>query len=51
MGADDYIIKPFRSRELIARIKTVLRKSGNSPSVFEICGLHVNMTSGIVKKR
>ena len=50
MGADDYIIKPFRPRELIARIGTALRKSGRSPSVFEICGLHVDMASGIVKK-
>lgn len=28
MGADDYICKPFRVGELIARIKTVLRRSG-----------------------
>lgn len=26
MGADDYIIKPFRNRELISRIKSVLRR-------------------------
>lgn len=26
MGADDYIIKPFRPRELTARIRTALRK-------------------------
>ena len=26
MGADDYIIKPFRTRELISRIKSVLRR-------------------------
>ncbi|MFR2466097.1 MAG: response regulator transcription factor, partial [Clostridia bacterium] len=26
MGADDYITKPFRIRELISRIKTVLRR-------------------------
>ncbi len=30
MGADDYICKPFRVGELIARIKTVLRRSGKS---------------------
>ncbi len=50
IGADDYITKPFRPRELVARINTALRKSGYSPSTFEICGLHVDVASGIVKK-
>lgn len=28
MGADDYVTKPFRLRELLSRIKSVLRRSG-----------------------
>src|SRR5512140_2534001 len=30
LGADDYITKPFGMRELVARINTVLRRSGNA---------------------
>lgn len=50
MGADDYIIKPFRPRELIARIGTAMRKFGRSASVFKIDGLSVDTNSGVVKK-
>jgi two-component system OmpR family response regulator len=32
MGADDYLPKPFGSRELIARIKAVLRRSHETPT-------------------
>jgi two-component system, OmpR family, response regulator RegX3 len=30
MGADDYIVKPFSARELVARIRAVLRRGGRS---------------------
>lgn len=29
LGADDYVVKPFRTRELISRINSVLRRYGN----------------------
>ena len=35
MGADDYITKPFSMRELVARIKTVLRRSTPDPESEE----------------
>lgn len=50
MGADDYVAKPFRPRELIARIKTALRKKGRSPAAFTTGNLRVDTTSGIVQK-
>lgn len=50
IGADDYVTKPFRPRELIARINAALRKYGRAPSAFEAGGLFVDTASGIVKK-
>jgi DNA-binding response OmpR family regulator len=35
LGADDYVIKPFRMRELLARIQALLRRAGESPQKFE----------------
>jgi DNA-binding response OmpR family regulator len=36
LGADDYVIKPFRMRELVARIHAVLRRQEEAPRRFEI---------------
>lgn len=51
MGADDYISKPFRPRELLSRIKSVLRRCGKVQSVIEIEGIKVDTEKGIVLKQ
>ena len=32
LGADDYIVKPFEAKEIVARIKAVMRRTGKSSS-------------------
>lgn len=47
LGADDYLTKPFNSRELVARIKAILRRSiirdEESKKVIQIGKLHVDL--------
>lgn len=50
MGADDYISKPFRPRELLSRIRSVLRRTGKAQSVLEQDGLCVDTIKGTVFK-
>ncbi len=50
MGADDYIGKPFRPRELLSRIRSVLRRRGRSQAVLEIGGICVDTLKGTVTK-
>lgn len=50
MGADDYIEKPYRPRELISRIKTVLRRYGRSQTIVELYDVLIDLDKGIVTK-
>jgi two-component system response regulator RegX3 len=50
LGADDYVTKPYSSRELVARIKAVLRRgsldeanSSESTGVHEIAGIRMDV--------
>src|SRR5512139_2201587 len=47
LGADDYLPKPFNPRELLARIKAILRRTsetdGDQPQELRVGDLHVNL--------
>ena len=50
MGADDYIAKPFRPRELISRIRSVLRRCKKEQRILNCGDLKVNVSSATVTK-
>lgn len=55
MGADDYITKPFRIRELHSRIKSVLRRAGRgkedlNQDIITIDNITINLREGTVRK-
>lgn len=52
-GADDYVTKPFSPRELMARIKTVLRRGPllTVDDAIQIQDLHLNVSTHVVKVR
>lgn len=53
LGADDYVIKPFRTRELISRINSVLRRYGKKEDITNIIqykNIRIDTTSAKVYK-
>lgn len=53
LGADDYVVKPFSPRELVARIKAVLRRTGQDTNSSEkpitLSNIHLDPRSRTVK--
>jgi DNA-binding response OmpR family regulator len=52
IGADDYITKPYSPREVVARVRAVLRRAGAAPpapSVLRIADLEIDLDAHIVK--
>jgi DNA-binding response OmpR family regulator len=53
IGADDYITKPFRIRELISRIRSVIRRYGkdsSSKAILELNNIRINTLDAKVYK-
>lgn len=50
MGADDYIAKPFRPRELLSRIRSALRRSGADTSILRLGDLTLDTNRSLVYK-
>lgn len=50
LGADDYIPKPFRPRELVSRIKNVLRLTGNTGKTVKLGDVIVDTEKGTATK-
>ncbi|MDL2287282.1 response regulator transcription factor [Eubacteriales bacterium OttesenSCG-928-G02] len=50
LGADDYIYKPFRPRELLSRIKNVIRRYEKNSDIISIHNVVIDTTKGLVTK-
>ncbi len=50
MGADDYIAKPFRPRELVSRMRSVLRRTRKRQSVFTLGDLVIDTDKAAITR-
>lgn len=50
MGADDYVSKPFRPRELVARMRSALRRKKRSGGIVKVEDLKVDIEKGVLMR-
>ncbi len=51
LGADDYVVKPFSPRELVARVKAVLRRTSPAPKQTQRILVHGPVVLDLEKRR
>src|SRR5215469_18327252 len=52
IGADDYVVKPFGARELLARIRALLRRSAqDSPPSLSFADIEVDLDRRVVRRK
>jgi len=49
-GADDYVIKPFSFEELLARVKSLIRRTNTKDPILKVDSLEMNPTTHIVMR-
>jgi DNA-binding response OmpR family regulator len=51
LGADDYVLKPFSPREVVARVRAVLRRANaapTAPAVLQVADLEIDLEGHLV---